>query len=326
MTVSIGSRWTGRYRAVLVVVLVAFAGCAGGGLQSGDGDAGQPSGGSAGDGAGVGSYYTDSGERVLVREADMRLRVDNFSRALVRLRAVARGHGGYVGDRSQRSEGQWDAGHVTVRVPAGNFSAARDDVAAVGNLESEDVRVLDFTSEFENRERRIRQLERDERELERLLANATDTDQALQVRNELEQVRERIRDLERQQSSLRQREAMSTIRIDLHEPEQRKPPRNFESSFGFVDAFLGAFYGGLTAVKYVIVFFGYAIPVGLALLALGAFGSVLYLAWRRTFYRIRSGFERALGAPAGQAGGTGNADEGPSGDGDGAATDDGATE
>lgn len=297
----LGSRPPIGYRTLAVVALVVLAGCAGG--LSGGGaseETGQQSGQAGGDGPGgsVGSYYADDGDRVLIRKADMDLRVDNFSRALGRLRTIARAHGGYIGDRSQRSEGEYDSGDVTVRVPARNFSDARDDIAAVGKVERENVRVLDFTGEFEDRKQRIAQLERDERELERLLANTTDTNEAVEVRNELQEVRGQLRELKQRQSSLRQREALSTVRIDLHEPESRKPPRNFESSFGFVDAFLGAFYGGLTAVKYVIVFFGYAIPAGIALVALGVFGSVLYLSWKRLFYRIRAGFTGVLGAPA----------------------------
>ncbi|MFB6183889.1 MAG: DUF4349 domain-containing protein [Haloarculaceae archaeon] len=312
-----------RYAGLAVVVLVVLAGCTGGGGGGFTGNsqqtgaslaAGSDGGGGVGGAGGVGSYYTDDGQRVLIRESDMRLRVNNFSRALFRLRVVAHRHGGYVGDRSQRSEGQWDGGHVTIRVPAENFSAARDDVAAVGHLESENVRVLDFTAQYEDRQQRIEQLQGDERSLQRLLANTTDADQALQVRQELQQVRQQMRDLQRQQASLRQREAMSTIRIDLHEPDSRKPPDNFRASFGFTDAFLGAFYGGLTAVKYVIVFFGYAIPVGIALVLLGAFGSVLYLTWQRIFYGIRAVFDGTLGAVARNGGSNDGGDDSDGGE------------
>jgi hypothetical protein len=295
---------------VLVVALVVLAGCTGGGLQSaaggGDGggapayDAAASSG-----GGGVGSYYTESGDRVLLREANMRLRVDDFEQSFRKLRGVADAHGGYVGDRSQRSEGNWDSGEITVRVPAENFSAARDDIADLGTLEDENVRVLDFSNQYADTERRIEQLRSDERELERLLANTSDTEEALEVRNELEGVREHLRELQSQQASLEQREAMSTIRVDMHEPESRKPPENFQSAFGFTDAFLSAFYGGLTAVKWVIVFFGYAIPIGVALVAVGAFGSVLFLTWQRIFRYIKRLFDGGLVGDGPDSGGAG---------------------
>jgi len=276
---------------VLIALLVALAGCnaasPGGDSAADGGGAGESArGGAGGGGGGVGSYYDSSGERVIVREADMSVEVDNFSRAFQRLRTIADRHGGFVGDRSQSSEGDWDQGSITVRVPARNFSAARDAIARLGRVENEDVRAMDFTNEYENRQDRIRQLERDRRELRQLLNQSQNASAATRLRDELEQVRNQLRELRSQQESLRQRQALSTIRVDMHEPESQKPPRNYESAFGFVDAFRDAFYGGSTAVKLVIVFFGYALPIGIALLLLGAFGTVLLLVWRRLRDRL----------------------------------------
>lgn len=287
---------------VLFAALVVLAGCSGlggdGGGSSGAPDSGgasgssdlaantggSSSGGSGGGGGGsdVGSYYTDSGERVVVREAHMDLRVENFSHAFQRLRAVAERNDGYLGDRSQNSRGEWDRGTITLRVPPEQFASARDAVASLGRVEHENVRVKDFTSQYDDREERIRQLEQEERELERLLNETDDVDESRRIRQDLRDVRNRIRTLESQQQSLRERETMSTIRVDVHEPESEKPPKNYESAFGFTDAFLEAFYGGMTALKYVIVFFGYVVPIGLALIPLGAFGVGVIAGWRRT--------------------------------------------
>lgn len=296
----------GQLALLLTAVLVVLSGCAGMG-GGGDAASAPQAGGNGGDGAeldasyegdgggnGVGSYYTDDGDRVVVRESDVSLRVDNFSRAFHRLRAIAADNDGYVGDRSQDSQGEWDRGTVTLRVPPEQFASARDAVASLGHVEREDVHVKDFTSEYDDREERIRQLEGEERSLERLLNETDDVDEAERVRNDLSQVRSEIRELRSQQQSLQQRESMSTIRVDMHEPESEKPPKNYESAFGFTDAFLEAFYGGLTALKYVIVFFGYVIPVGLALIPLGAFGVGIVAGWRRSV-----GFVRRLFASSG---------------------------
>lgn len=294
-----GTRPRRRLLAVaLVAVLVALAGCnaaqtggggaADGGQQSGAASAG--GGAAEGGGGGGGSYY-DDGERVIVREADMRVEVDNFTRSFQSVREVADRYGGFVGDRSQRSEGEWDRGRLTVRVPAQNFSDARDAIARLGDVEDENVRALDFTSEYQNRQQRIRRLERDRQRLRQVLNETSNATAAADLRDELQEVRQQIRELRDQQTQLRQRQALSTISVTLEEPVQRKPPRNYESAFGFMDAFTSAFYGGLTAVKYVIVFFGYAIPVGISLLALGAFLLVLWLVWQRIRFRV----DRLLG-------------------------------
>jgi len=285
--------WRRVALALVLVALVALAGCNGqlGNSQGGGDSGGAPDVGAGGGGGGVGSYYGDDGERVVVREADMSLRVENFSQSFRSLRAVADRYGGYLGDRRQRSEGEWDTGTVTVRVPAANFSAARDAVAALGRVEDENVRVLDFTGQYRDRQERIRQLERDQRELQRLLNRTENASAAADLRDELQEVRGELRELRGQQSQLRQRQALSTIRVDMHEPESRRPPQTFETAFGFADAFASAFNGGLTAVKYVIVFFGYAIPVGFAALLFGTFGFGLWRLWQQ----IRSTMERLFG-------------------------------
>lgn len=280
-----------------VAVLVALAGCNGVQMGSNSGGGGDAGGGGAqvsgddGGGSSGGSYYRD-GERVVVREADASLRVANFSRSFRRLRAIADRNGGFVGDRRQRSEGDWDSGTVTVRVPARNFSSARDAIAGLGRLEEENVRALDFTGEYRDRQRRIRQLERDRRELARLLNRTENASAASDLRDELQEVRSKLRDLRREQSRLRERQALSTIRVEMHEPESEKPPRTYETAFGFVDAFRQAFYGGLTAVKYVVVFFGYAVPIGVAALLLGTFGFGLWNTWLRIRTRLTGLFGR----------------------------------
>lgn len=305
-----------------VVALVAVAGCSGasntadgGGpemAQSGGSDAGGT--GASGGGGGVGSYYDADGERVIVRESQMDLRVDNFTRAFRSTRTIAARHGGYVGDRSQNSRGDWDSGRITVRVPPQNFSAARDDLAALGRVEDESVSVQDFTSEYNDREARIADLQQEEQALERLLNRTNDTDEADRIRQDLQEVRSELRQLRQAQQSLERRESLSTIRLYVHEPVGEQPPRNFRSSFGFDDAFMQAFYGGLTAVKYVVVFFGYAIPIGLSLIPLTGFGLGLVAGFRRlrrfsatVLSPDRSSDERVAGE---------RDDEGPSGDGD----------
>jgi hypothetical protein len=298
---------------VLLATLAVLAGCAGGlsgdraAPASSDGGAeysGQQSAQATG-GGGVGSYYTDDGDRVVVRESEMALQVQNFSKSFHRLRTIAAENGGYVGDRSQRSEGEWDAGDITIRVPPAQFASARDAISKLGQVEDERVRVLDFTTAVETRADRIQDLRQEEQALQNLLNRTTDIDDANRVRSELREVRDERRELERQQASVAQRERLSTIEVSMREPDARKPPKNYDSAFGFTDAFLEAFYGGLQAVKLVIVFFGYAIPLGISLLALGAFGLVLLSGWRR----LRVGLYSALGiGPAPSVAGLGRGD------------------
>jgi hypothetical protein len=259
-----------------VVLLVALAGCSAA-LPGGDsaGGSGAPAG---PDGSGGGSYYVD-GERVVVHEADMRIEVREFDPAFDGARAIAREHGGFVADWTVNVERGWHSAELVVRVPAENFSAARDDLAALGELENENVRAKGFTDTYRDLGARLADLRRDERELERLLNETDDAEEARRIRSDLSEVRGQIRELENRRADIERREALSTIRVSLHEPPGKRPPKNYQSAFGFDDAFLDAFYGGLTVVKYVIVLFGYAIPVTVAGLLLAGFGFVSYRLW-----------------------------------------------
>lgn len=242
-----------------------------------------PDGGGAaetGGGSGPSSYYGTDG-RVIVRESSMRVRVEEYDPAFQRSREIARAHGGFVASWDRSSERQWDGGTVVIKVPAENFTATRDRLSEIGRVESENVRMEDFTAEYADREERIETLREDERMLEGMYRNASTTEQRLRIRDELEEVRDERRRLERGQDRLERREALSTIRLRIHEPESRRPAANYDSAFGFVDAFLGAVYGGLSVVKGVIVVIGYAIPAGIAAIILGTFGFACYRVWWR---------------------------------------------
>jgi len=279
----------------ILVVLVVLAGCSGlGGSESaeetgkeggGGGDDGGsesgPSGGDDGPG-GVGSYYDADGDHVVVRSATMDVRVKNFEQSFRSVRQVTNEHGGYLGDRSQNTEGEWDTGTVILKVPAENFSTVRDAIEDLGRVESVEVTALDFTREYQDRQGRIAELESDESNLERLLNETDNASEARRIRSDLEEIRSDLDTLRSDQQALRERGSMSTLEVTLHEPESKKPPRSYETAFGFFDAFRDAFYGGLTAIKYVIVFFGYAIPIGIALLLAGVFMVALYAVYVRT--------------------------------------------
>lgn len=287
--------WSPSTRRIVPVLLLAallpLAGCSaslpGGGSNAGTGG-GAPQGGQAAEG---GSHYVGQ-QRVVVREADMRIEVQEFDPAFDRTREIARAHGGFVADWTHDVERGWHSGTLVVRVPAENFSAVRDDLAELGELENENVRAKDFTDTYEDLGERLADLRTDEAALERLLNRTNSTEEARRVRSDLSDVREQIRELEQRRTDIERREALSTIRVSLHEPPGKRPPKNYQSAFGFGDAFLDALYGGLTVVKYVIVLFGYAVPVGVAGLLLGGFGFVTYRLW----LLLRANLDRALPA------------------------------
>lgn len=295
MRTNTGTDGTRLLATALLVVLVVLAGCGGqsgseaptGGTGGGGGGAGSSEAGAGGGGSGdaTGSYY-QNGTRVVVRSADMRLQVSDHDPAFAEARRIARRQGGFVADYEHEIDRGWDRTTMVVRVPAGNFTPTRDALADLGTLEREQVDTKDLTVRVADTEERLEDLRTEERNLERLLNQTNDAGEARRVREDLRQVRDRIRSLSSELRSVRTREALSTIRLTIHEPPSEKPPKNYETAFGFDDAFLEAFYGGLGAVKFVIVAFGYLIPAGVALLAVFSFAFAVYRVGRLVYARL----------------------------------------
>lgn len=294
--------------ALLLVGLVALAGCTGGGglgTNVGGGGAGgadMAAQSAADGGAGGGSYY-ENGERVIIREASMEIEVREFDPAFSEVRRIARANGGFVADWDHTIERGWHSATLVVRVPAGNFSATRDDLAGLGDLERENVRAQDFTNQYRDLGARLEDLRAEERELDRILENASRSEEALELHDRLSEVRERIRELEAERSRIERREALSTIRVTIHEPPGKRPPKNYQAAFGFDDAFLDALYGGLTVLKYAIVAIGYAIPIGITAIVVGTFGVACFRVWGIFRARLDAILPRtSLREPGGETG------------------------
>ncbi|MFB6163041.1 MAG: DUF4349 domain-containing protein [Halococcoides sp.] len=220
---------------IVLVAIVLLAGCSAGSpigrdgaVYEGQSAEVQRSSGSHSSG-GVGSFYSEDGTRVVVRTAEMELRVEEFETAFEKLRTIVDRHDGYLGDRSQTSTGEWDRATITIRVPAAQFPATRDAIVDIGRVKSETVDAKDFTTEYRQRQHRIEDLRDEEQKFEALLDNASNASEAMRIRSELRDIRQQLDSLTAQQSRLEQREAFSTITVTLTEPTDRKPPATYTS-------------------------------------------------------------------------------------------------
>lgn len=284
-----------------LVLLVVLAGCAaGGGGGGGSGPPDRSGGGSSGGGggpaadssggAGVGGSFYVGDRRVVVRQASMGLEVRQFDSAFDRARATVRAHGGFVADWEVSAERGWHRATLQIRVPASNFSRVRDELADLGTVERERVDAEDFTTERDDLDATVSELEGREARLEAELANAETTARERRLQEELAEVRSGIRSARVKRSNLERRAALSSIELTLHEPESSRTPPTYESATGFGHTFLSAFYGGLAVVKYVVAVVGFALPVGLTIVALGA-TSLVSVRLTRRFW---TGFDTRL--------------------------------
>jgi hypothetical protein len=283
---------------LLMVALLALAGCAGLGAGGG-GDAQLAAGDGGDDGAQDGAAAPEStdGEqatlqgrplqtdRAIVRTGSMRLRVDDVETTRADLVDHARSLGGYVSaaDSTRHTEGDesWTTGQVVVRVPSGEFAAMQSFARDRGTVLDEHTETEDVTEELVDLEARLNNsLERRER-LRSFYERADTTEELLSIESELSSVQERIERLQGRLRSLRDRVAFSTLRIRLLEPEAAGGAVAAESTL--VAAFLES-AGTAVDTLYGIVRFGvvlapYLVLFGLPAVAVGAFARRRY-GWR----------------------------------------------
>lgn len=128
--------------------------------------------------------------------------------------AVIEGVDGYVAERTSET--------LKVRVPAGSFHEAMDELAELGDVIDSAWTAQDVTEEVRELEIRLRNARELRDRLEQLLEEAETVEEALEIERELQRVTTEIEQLRAELEQLEQRVAYSTIRIEFrsaHEDE-----------------------------------------------------------------------------------------------------------
>jgi hypothetical protein len=195
-------------RWILLGVLAALLiGCGGGG-QSGSGPVAPP----------VERSATESGEvqRVVIRRANLRVRVESAEKALLAARNLATELGGYV-----ESGGIFDqetdtpSAQAVLRVPEARFDEAIERLKALGTREFEQIQSEDVTLKATDLDARLKVLRAEERQYLELLAKARSVNDVLGVRQRLSEVRQQVESLDAQLKVIRNQAAYSTISVDF---------------------------------------------------------------------------------------------------------------
>lgn len=306
-----------RLATVGLVVLVVLAGCSGAGGLGGGGDSGDPedatdlssgagapeasgtggggSGGGSGGGGGAaekaaGASFTagertdltgSAVERAIIRTGTVTVEVESFENATTTLGDLAAERDGFVAgtERTVHGEGNrsWTSGYLVLRVPSENFSAVFEGARGVGTVESATSDTEDVTDQLVDLNARLDNLRAQRDRLRALYDRANETRDVLEVGRELSEVQGEIERLEAKQRSLRERVALSTLTVRLHEPRPDRPAleRIPFHEVGLITAFLESVDGVVVALRTVVVAAAYATPYllvfGLPLVGLAAF-------------------------------------------------------
>ncbi len=208
---------------------------------------------------------TETIERKIIQTGFISVEVKNFQSASREVERIAAEAGGFVSSSNSfvTEDGQ-RRGTIAIRVPKDKFKVAMEKLEKIGDVKSKSVTGEDVTEEFIDLEARLGNLERQEKRLLDILEKATTVEDILKVEAQLERVRGEIERITGRLTFLENRIDLSTITVDLFEPEP------ITQSFGIRDALSSAFEGFVATINGIIIATGTLLP--LAVLALVAFG------------------------------------------------------
>jgi hypothetical protein len=303
--------WTAT-AVVALSGLVGAAGCAGGSASQGSSAAGAGGGAEKSAGAAVAGPLqghrsaTQGGVRdaiaaqtvprarsAVIKTATLALRVPHgrFRAEMNAASQIALRYGGFV-SRSSLSGTHVHAGRLVMRVPAARFNQARLAVEGLGHVTGESVVGQDVTQQFVNLNARLGNLTTQEHALRRLMQQTQTVSDTIRVQGVLQGVELQIEEIQGELIYLRNRTAMSTISIAVHEAGARPAPPAHASALW--KAGERSLHTATAVVTSVIVGAGFVIPVAILVLLAVLIGR-LVAPWAVPLAARRRG---AAGAPS----------------------------
>ena len=160
-------------------------------------------------------------ERKIIRNANLSLKVADFSAAYQRLNELAVVYGGYVvsGDAYSYDGEKMLSGYVMLRVEAGRLDEALAEIESLGKVENRNISAQDISMEYYDIAGRLNQYQIQEKRLLEILAKAETVEDLITVERELTQVRAQLESLQGQLRYYDQMTALSSINVNLYQPD-----------------------------------------------------------------------------------------------------------
>jgi hypothetical protein len=155
-------------------------------------------------------------ERLIIRNADLTIIVKNTDEQLAALTKMAAQYGGFVVSSGTSKVGTETQGQITFRVDAKNFDVTLADIRKLAvDVRSENVRGEDVTAEYVDLEAQLGNLDAAEAQLQKIMEEATKTEDVLNVYARLTEIRGQIEQIKGRMKYLSQSAALSTINVTL---------------------------------------------------------------------------------------------------------------
>ncbi len=198
-------------------------------------------------------------DQKVIKTGYLDLVVEDVGETVSKITALAAGKAGFVQSSSvsEREDGT-KYGSVTVRVPAKEFEPSMAEIKAFATLvQTESATGQDVTEQYTDLQAQLRNAKAQEEEYLRILKQARNVEEILQVQQYLSSVRAQIESLQGRIQYLENVTAYSTISIALsEEPMVRVPTKEFRPLSTIKEAFqalVGAGQQFLTALIWITI-------------------------------------------------------------------------
>lgn len=164
-------------------------------------------------------------QRMVIYNAEMDIRVENFEKARNILEQMAKAYKGYiVQSDSNRFDGEQQSGTMTFRIPQEHFNAFLNDAEGLSvQVNHRAVSGQDVTEEYVDLESRLKSKKAVEARLLDFMQQAQKTEDLLKISSDLADVQEQIEQIAGRKKFLENQTALSTVTITLQENEVTVP-------------------------------------------------------------------------------------------------------
>jgi hypothetical protein len=287
--------------AVALAVLGALAACSGGGQSGGSSSSGVGSRDAAISKAAPGTGFAGAPEqdassggsltstnvasnnpdllqtRKLVLNSSIEVTVANVFQTAARIRALAAGAGGYVGDERTSGSGHTAASTLQLRVPQDQLGPLTDQVAGLGKVLSRTQTSSDVTQQSIDVNSRLATQKASVARIRALLAKATKISDIVAIEGELSQRESDLESLEAQLKGLNDAVDLATLTVTL-DAQGAPKPKPAHADTGFLAGLDRGWDAFVTSMVAVLTVLGALLPFAVVL---GLLGIPVLVFWRR---------------------------------------------
>lgn len=193
---------------------------------------------------------------------DIEVAKGGFAAAFSKVPTIASANGGFVASSDSLQAGHDDrqsAGTLVLRVPAENFDTTREQLVALGKLQSQHLDGTSVGGQLTDLEARLRNLRTHEEAIRLLMTKTATIGETIEVQRQLSTVREQIEKLAGEQARLVDAVAYATVTLSLAEPGVKPSPGDNGSPLA--TALSRAIDGAEHVLAALIVALGYLVPL-----------------------------------------------------------------